>query len=71
MKLEAGYFVIELDGQLIPARFDGEIFHHEKGMSHPHPDHKNVKSVLPLACPLGCRCITNPDGSITVDCTKE
>jgi len=69
--LSVGYYVIEQEGFLLPARWDGEMWNHERGRSHPHPEHKKVKYPMPFGCPLGCRCFTNPDGSVTVDCTPQ
>jgi len=69
--MEPGYYLIEHDGFLIPARWDGESWHHEKGKSHPRPDHGNVKGPITLGCPTGCTCTTNPDGSINVNCTGQ
>jgi len=66
--MENGYYLIEYEGFLIPARWDGEKWNHEKGKSEAHPNHGNVKGPITLSCPTGCTCITNPDGSVTVNC---
>jgi len=69
--MEVGYYLIEHDGFLIPARWDGQRWHHEKGIHHPVKDHGNVKGPITLSCPTGCTCTTNSDGSVNVNCTGQ
>lgn len=66
--LPVGYYIIEQDGFLLPARWDGNMWNHERGKSSPREGHKNVKYPVSYSCPLGCTCTVNPDGSIHVDC---
>lgn len=67
--MENGYYLIEHEGLLLPARWDGNKWHHEKGEHKPYPDHGNVKGPIALLCPTGCSCTTNPDGSVNVACS--
>lgn len=74
--MKQGYYLIKHLGYLLPARFDGEMWHHEHGTSFARPSHENVVCdenknpiVLDLSCPTGCSCTTNSDGSVTVKCT--
>jgi len=76
--MKPGYYLIKHLGNLLPARWDGERWHHEHGTSFAHPDHENVVCddnkqpvAIPLSCPTGCTCTTNSDGSIHVDCTPK
>ncbi len=76
--MKPGYYVIKHLGRLLPARWDGNMWHHEHGTSFAHPEHKNVVCdehnqpiAITLSCPNGCSCSSNPDGSVTVKCTAE
>lgn len=63
-----GYYAIKYNGHIIPARWDGEKWHHEFGKSFSEPDHSHVVHPITLSCPTGCVCTTNPDGTTNVDC---
>ena len=75
--MKPGYYEIKHDGFILPARWDGEKWHHEKGTSFPHHEHDNVchKDGVPIqiflgqGCPTGCSCTQNSDGSVTTKCT--
>lgn len=67
--LSVGYYLIENGGLLLPARWDGNMWHHELGRTMPHEEHKNVKGPITLSCPTGCSCTTNADGTVNVHCT--
>ena len=72
--MKPGYYLIKHEDNVLPARFDGEKFHHEKGITHENECVKDVNDnpiIIPLACPAGCSCSTNSDGSIHVDCTPK
>lgn len=68
--MKPGYYWIKSKGEILPARWDGEKWHHEKG-NH-FDDHVRDESGTPVAihysCPTGCTCKPNEDGSITVTC---
>jgi hypothetical protein len=70
--MKPGYYLIKHEGYLLPARWDGEFWRHERGV---YKDHETIKDkdgnpvIIPLSCPTGCTCHTNPDGSITTNCT--
>ena len=79
--MKTGYYWIKLlNGRLLPARFDGKIWHHEDGTSIfveivPNNQWQRFRKWLGLNiqpldynCPAHCTCTTNPDGSIHVDC---
>lgn len=63
--MKPGYYWIEHEGKAEPCLFDGEHFHCH---GNKHKDKKVLDVVSTLACPNGCTCTTNPDGSITVNC---
>lgn len=65
--METGYYWIKHEGFILPARFDGEKWHHEKG-SHLRGDDGDVIGPINFSCPTGCTCTHNPDGSTTVQC---
>lgn len=73
--MKHGYYQIKHEGLLLPARWDGEKWHHEKGITDAHPEHENVcryEDGTPITfdfkCPTGCTCTNNPDGSVNVLC---
>ena len=72
--MEVGHYWIKHNGFSIPARWDGELWHHEFGTSTAELDHANVhkdghgRPVSIYSCPTGCTCHPNSDGSITVTC---
>jgi len=71
--MKPGYYLIKHLGFLVPARWDGDMWHHEYGTSFPQPEHKNVVKgpiVLDSDCPVGCTCTVNPNGSIHVKCIE-
>ena len=65
--METGYYWIKKDGQALPARWDGEKWHSEKG-SHGHENDDDVIGPIGFSCPTGCTCTQNSDGSWSTHC---
>lgn len=68
--IEKGYYWIKYTGFILPARWDGEKWNHEKG-SHSDSNQDNIIGPINFSCPAGCTCTVNPDGSVNVDCTPK
>lgn len=70
--MKHGYYLIKHEGFLVPARFDGEKFHHEHGSSHDNEcvkDEQDNPITFDFVCPTGCTCTSNSDGSTSVKCS--
>lgn len=68
MEKKTGYYWVQYKNEVIPARFDGTVYHHGDKILHP----KHVISVEPMddppQCQTGCTCTQNADGSWTIVC---
>ena len=73
MERKPGYYKVNHNGEMIPARWDGHVWYFGEKIIHPHHVKCN-DGQEPIAlsddCTLGCRCIDNPDGTVTVICTQ-
>ena len=72
--MQPGYYWYKENGKAFPARWDGEHFHHENGKSDMDfdkvgKDHNGNPVVISYSCPVGCKCSSNPDGTVNVNCT--
>jgi len=67
MEIKPGHYAIKLQGKVIPARWDGENWHHEYGTEPA----EQVIHPIALACQTGCVCTTNPDGTVNVNCNPK
>jgi len=69
-KKKTGYYWVNYKGEMIPARFDGDVYYHGYKILHP----KHIVSVSentlddPPQCQTGCTCTQNADGSWTIVC---
>jgi hypothetical protein len=70
--MKPGYYSIKNHGNVLPARWDGKMWHHERGKNHECEvicDENGDPIPISLGCPTGCTCTVNSDGSVTTHCT--
>jgi len=78
--MKTGYYWIKLNGQILPARWDGEKWNHENGTIRlaeivPHNRWQRFRKWLGLKvqpldfqCQTGCVCTQNPNGTWKIEC---
>lgn len=68
--MESGWYWVNSNGNLVPARYDGNKFHLH-GHEHIEMEEDEVSVVSTMSdpqCQTGCICTKNADGSWTIVC---